>query len=436
MSFRKLLVTALIASAAPLLSTLPANAQDMVITNAKLVIGDGSDPIENGTVIVRNGTVVAAGTGIAAPAGIPAMDAQGRWVTPGIVASLTDLGILDVSGVSDSNDSSAGGAAFSAALDVAPAVNAKSENIAVSRAGGVTRATVTPFASRSIFAGQGALIDLGADPDALMKPRASQYVELGEDGARLAGGSRTAAYAQLHYALAQASQPDGPTGAIEGGDVQVSQFDIAALAPVVSGEQTLYVHVERAADIRSALLLKREFPKLRLVLVGASEGWMVARDIAAAGVPVITMALNDLPARFEQLAATQSNVGRMVDAGVKVAIGQFSDMNQPRWAPEEAGNLVALNKMPGASGLSWNEAFAAISSVPADIAGMGGKMGVLKPGAVGDVVVWDGDPLEVGTVPVKVFIDGVDQPLESHQSKLRDRYRSLERSDLPPAYNW
>src|SRR3546814_9870067 len=103
------------------------------------------------------------------------------------------------------------------------------------------------------------------------------------------------------------------------------RLDAAALAPVVEGEQPLFVRVERAADILQALSLKREFTKLKLVLVGVIEGWMVAERIAAARVPVIASALNDLPQKFEMLAATQSNVGRMTRAGVTVAIGMIDD---------------------------------------------------------------------------------------------------------------
>ena len=66
---------------------------------------------------------------------------------------------------------------------------------------------------------------------------------------------------------------------------------------------------------------------------------------------------------------------------------------------------------------------------------MGGEFGVLKPGAAGDLVIWDGDPLEVSSAPVQVFIDGVEQPLQSHQTRLRDRYRDLDESDLPKAYD-
>ncbi|MGB3165742.1 MAG: amidohydrolase family protein, partial [Alteraurantiacibacter sp.] len=218
-------------------------------------------------------------------------------------------------------------------------------------------------------------------------------------------------------------------------DVLLTRFDAAALIPVTTGEQRLYVKVERAADILSVLALRDEFPRLDMVLVGATEGWMVADRIAASGVPVIAAALRDLPASFEQLAATQSNVGRMVDAGVEVAIGLYdSSGDHPRGLPQQAGNLVALNNVTGATGLTWGEAFAAISSVPARIAGMGEGAGTLAAGAAGDLVIWDGDPLEVSSAPVRVFIDGVEQPLENHQTRLRERYRTLDESQLPPAY--
>ena len=411
----------------------PATAQDFAVTNATVALGDGSEPIPGATVVVRGGKVAAAGAGVAVPAGMQAIDGTGKWVTPGLFATLTDLGLYDVDAVAQSNDVSAGKAPFSAALDVAPAINPDSQNIRISRAGGVTRASVAARAGNSIFAGQGALIDLGADPQAVTARRAFQFVELGEAGGALAGGSRTAAYVQLRNALAEAQDLAGRG---RNDDALLNRPDAAALIPVVNGAQPLYVHVERAADIRSALALRQDFPKLRLVLVGATEGWLAAREIAAAGVPVIAVALNDLPASFEQLAATQSNVGRMAKAGVKVAIGSFYDMNQPRYAPQQAGNLVALNKLPGAAGLSWGQALAAITSIPAEISGMGGKEGVLKPGAAGDVVIWDGDPLELGSAPVQVFIDGVQQPLDNHQTKLRDRYRTPGEGELPKAYEW
>ncbi|KWV94920.1 amidohydrolase family protein [Erythrobacter sp. AP23] len=449
------------ASLLALATANPAAAQDVAITNATVVTGDGSEPIDGATVVVRGGEVVAAGRGIAVPAGIPVLDGTGAWVTPGIFATVTTLGLWDVGAVSQSNDTRAGNSPFSAALDAAPIVNPASQHVSIHRAAGVTRATTVTMPSSSIFGGQGAVIDLGADPNAVTRPRAFQVVALDEYGARLAGGSRAATHALFRNALREAStlgtqaripgtstRRDIRTGddvpldpRLAGRDTQrsddvlLTRFDAAALVPVVRGEQPLYVYVERASDIRSTLALKGEFPDLDLVLVGASEGWLVASEIAAAGVPVIADGLDDLPQNFEELGSTQSNIGRMVKAGVRVAINAAA-MENPRNLNQYAGNLVALTRVPGADGLSWGQAFAAISSVPAAISGMDGRAGLLAPGALGDLVIWDDDPLEVGSMPLKVFIDGVEQPLENHQSRLRDRYLDLDTSDLPKAYDW
>ena len=95
----------LLASAAAALAG-PLAAQDFAITNATVATGDGSDPVENATVVVRGGRVVAAGTGVAVPAGVETIDGAGSWVTPGLVATVTSLGLWDVGAVSESNDTS------------------------------------------------------------------------------------------------------------------------------------------------------------------------------------------------------------------------------------------------------------------------------------------------------------------------------------------
>ena len=453
------------------LVTVAANAatpSDFAITNATVVLGDGSAPIPGGTVVVRGGKVVAAGAGVAVPAGVSVIDGSGKWVSPGMVVPITDLGLLDVGAVENSNDSGAKHSPFSAALDVSTAIDPEAQPIRVSRAGGVTRTAVAPIAETSIFAGQGAYVDLAASGNTIDRPRAFQYVELGERGAKLAGGSRVSAQAILLNALREArdfSRRAGPapagarrgtalvgadqpsslrpenlriaeSGAPRGTDVQLTRADAAALVDVVSGSQPLFVHVERMADLRRTLALAREFPALRLVIVGAAEGWRVADELASAHVPVVASGITDLPGAFETMSATQSNVGRMVRAGVHVAIGNMFDNDQPRYARQYAGNLVALSKVPGATGLSWGQAFAAISSVPAEIMGEGAHFGSLMPGRAADVVVWDGDPLELGSGVLRVFIDGIEQPLDNHQTRLRDRYRHPQEGALPKAYQW
>lgn len=448
--------------AALALMAAPAGAQTIAITGGRVVIGDGSDPIDGGTVVIRDGRVVAAGAGVAVPAGATTIDANGKWVTPGIVAGFSRIGLVEVDAVDASNDIQASNSPFSAAIDVTPAINPQAASISVSRAAGVTRAVVSPSTARSIFAGQGAVIDLGGDMQPITRARAFQYIELGEEGAGDAGGSRASAHALLRNALREARDLRLPVGAgaprqvpsdapIEDisenpyvlpdarrpEDVLLTRFDAAALVPVVQGRQRLLVHVERASDILQALALTREFPRLRLVLVGATEGWRVAEQIVAAGVPVIANALVDLPSSFERLAATQSNVGRMRAAGVHVAIGMINDdeARQVRVETQYAGNLVGIGRIPGHRGLSWSEAFAAITSRAAEAVGLGDEIGSLRPGRRADVVIWDGDPLELATAVEAVWIDGVPQSLENRQTRLRERYRQPQEGALPHAYD-
>ncbi|MFL6861484.1 MAG: amidohydrolase family protein [Allosphingosinicella sp.] len=449
----------------------PALGQTVAITGGTVALGDGSEPIQGGTVVIRDGRIVAAGRGVAVPAGAQVIDATGKWVTPGIVAGFSRVGLAEVDAVDGANDIEANNSPFSAAIDVAPAINPKAMPIAVNRAGGVTRAIVAPGTGRSIFGGQGAVIDLGADMNPITRARAFQFVEFGEQGTREAGGSRAAMHVLFRNALREArdisryagipssggtrrpaaanDQRDLPLEEVPNNrgllasnverpqDVMLTRFDAAALVPVLQGRQLLLVHVERASDILQTLALRQEFPALRLVLVGAAEGWTVADKIAAAGVPVIASALTDLPNTFEQLASTQSNIGRMRAAGVKVSIGMIDDeeSRQVRLERQYAGNLVAVARLPGATGLTWGQALQAITSAPAEAVGMGGEIGSLKAGRRADVVVWDGDPLENGSAALLVMIDGVQQPLTNHQTRLRDRYRTPTEGQLPKAYD-
>lgn len=430
---------AIIALLAGLALAGPVAAQMLAITGGTVVVGDGSEPVPGGTVVIRDGRVVAAGANIDVPAGAQIVDATGQWVTPGIVGGFTRLGLVEVGAVSSTNDISAAESEFSAGLDVAPAINPLSAAIATNRTGGVTRAVVAPGTGNAIFGGQGAIIDLGADMNAIMRSRAFQFVELGERGAQRAGGSRTASFATFRNALDQAQRyarnPEGYGG--QSSDA-LNRVDAAALVAVVQGRVPLIVHVEQARDILNVIAIRDDYPRLDLILVGVSEGWTVAEEIATADVPVIASALNDLPAQFEQLAATQSNIGRMRAAGVQVAIGMIDDRDahQIRYSAQYAGNLVALGRIAGATGLGWGEAFAAISAWPAEIMGLGNEIGSLRPGRRADVVIWDGDPLELGSNVNMMLIDGVQQPLTSRQTRLRDRYLSIDEQQLPQAYEW
>ncbi len=426
----------LYAAAAVAAFATPAVAETIAITGGRLIVGDGSAPVEGGTVVIRDGTVVAAGSGVAVPAGARRIDATGKWVTPGIFAGFTRLGLSEVDAVNGTNDKSGGKSGFSAAIDIAPAIDPFRSPFAVNRSAGVTRAVVAPEAAESIFAGQGAIADLGSDIDPVTKARAFQFAEFGEDGAAVSGGSRAGTHLHFRAMLREAQDYAAGRGTFD--DELLKAEDAKALLSVLRGETRLLIHVEGANDMLRLIELKRDFPSIKMVFVGASEGWRIGTQLAQAGIPVIASALNDLPVTFEALGATQSNIGRMKDAGVQVAIGMINDRDshQLRYTTQYAGNLVSLQFVPGATGLTWDEAFAAISSVPANIMGVGDRFGSLKAGKAADVVIWDGDPLELSSAATTVIIDGVEQPLGNRQNRLRDRYARPTEGALPKAYDW
>jgi imidazolonepropionase-like amidohydrolase len=151
------------------------------------------------------------------------------------------------------------------------------------------------------------------------------------------------------------------------------------------------------------------------------EGWQVADELAAARIPVILdNLLSNLPASFELLSARLDNAALLHEAGVQIAIAPSAgDAQQARLVLQLAGNAVA-------NGLPWDAAFAAISRTPAEIFGAA-NIGRLERNYLADVVIWDGDPLEVQSAPTAVFIEGIEQALVSRQTRLRDRYNPVRR---------
>ena len=424
-----------------LTASLPAMAQERIaITGGKVVTNSGA-AIEGGTVLMHNGQIVGVQpAGAAVPAGYRVVDATGKWVTPGIVAGLSQTGTAEVNGEDSANDNVARQSPASAALMLDGAFNPNETSIAISRAEGVTAAIVGPASGRTLFAGQGYVVSLAEGTKAPFRARAFQYVDYGERGARLAGGSRPSAWIEITNALEEARRLQNgivPPMRDQHRDLRVTREDAEALTLVLRSAQPLLVRADRASDIRQVLKLPTMYPGLQLVLVSANEGWMVADEIARANVPVITLGMNNRPDRFEALGSTMSNVGRMAAAGVKVALG-VPDLDasfQPRNLPHYAGNMVAQGRLPGGVGLSWDQAFASITSVPAEIFGLS-LHGVLRAGAQADVVVWSGDPLELSTHPEQLFIGGVPQSLESRQSRLARRYApGRDRTQLPEGYS-
>jgi imidazolonepropionase-like amidohydrolase len=296
--------------------------------------------------------------------------------------------------------------------------------IAITRIEGVTRAAIAPDATASLFGGRGALVSMSGLPDSVFRQRAFMVVELGETGAQRVGGSRAASWPAFEAALADAREYPERYRRGQGGAV-LDEIDAAALAPFARGQGTFLVHVDSAADIRELLRVKCTNPQLKFIIHGGAEAWLVAEELRAADVPVLLDPLVDLPDHFERLAARLDNAALLQRAGVRFAIAPGPgtvDAQQARLVLQLAGNAVA-------NGLPWDAAFAAVTRGPADIFGVGNQLGRLERGYLADVVVWDGDPLEVTSAPTAEFIGGRQVPLTSRQTELRDRYSPVLHPD-------
>lgn len=411
--------------AASLLALTPgAFAQTVAITGGRVVTNTAQGVVENGTVVITNGRITSVGTG-AAPAGATIVDAKGKWITPGLFAALSRIGLAEMDAEDSTNNVSAGSSKFQISLHAADSFDPDDTAIAVTRIEGVTRVALVGGAGNGLFGGYGALADTTGGLNSVFARDVVMYAEMGEGGASSAGGSRAAAWMWLQTAIDDAkAYPRGFTDDGEG-DLLTSK-EALALKPVVEGRVPLMIEVHSAPDILQVLTLRQREPKMKLILLGVTEGWRVADRIAAANVPVIVNPLANLPDRFEQLGATLENAGRMSKAGVKVAIADPNEAtHNTRFIQQLAGNAVA-------NGMPWADALAAITSVPAAIYGRS-DLGTLRAGATADVVIWDGDPLELMSSPDAVYIAGVATPMVSRQTKLRDRYLNLD-EDKPQAY--
>ncbi|HYW06588.1 MAG TPA: amidohydrolase family protein [Longimicrobium sp.] len=413
---------------AALLAAAPALAAQTVAIEGGDVYTAAGTPIRGGTVVIVDGRITAVGMNVAVPAGARRIDARGKWVTPGLIESNTQLGLREVEGLAETNDAEIrdvaqpGGSAdqVQAAFNVSEGLNPRSMVIPVTRIAGITTAVTRP--SGSLISGQGAMIDmLGTTVEqmSIVSP-VGMFASISENARGTVGGPRAAISMRLREVLEDARAYARNRQAFERGETRgfsVSRLDLEALQSVLTGRQPLVLEAHRASDIQLAIRIAREYD-LRLIITGGTEAWMVADDLARARVPVIVKVLNNLPQSFESLGATYENAARLRRAGVQVAITSgetFKAFN----LRQEAGNAVAY-------GLPWAEAFRAVTLYPAQIWGVAERYGSLEPGKVANVVVWDGDPFEMLTRVEHVIIRGREVPLISRETELRDRYRTID----------
>ena len=393
--------------------------ETVAIINARVLPVSGP-ALERGMVLIANGKIAAVGTSVALPEGARVIDATGKVVTPGWLESATQLGIVEIpssaEGTADQTTSDPG---LSAAFSVVDAFNGDTTLIPVTRVEGITRAVVMP-AGNHVLVGQGAVIDLsGAQaPEAITRAPAAMFAQLGEAGAAAEGGSRASAMLRLREALQDAldfARNRLAWNAAQRHPYTRGRLDLEALGPVVRGELPLVVQANRASDLLAALRLAQEF-KLKLILMGAAEGWRVADQIAAQKVPVVIKPLTNIPS-FDALGATLENAARLSKAGVALVLSSFETHNA-RNLRQEAGNAISY-------GLDRDAALRAVTLTPAEVWGIAARYGSLEPGKDADVVVWSGDPFELTTGPEHVFIKGHEMSKDTRQRRLLERYRTI-----------
>ena len=419
-------IPAVVATVA-LIGASTLSAQTVAITGGKVYPVSGP-PIENGTVLVRDGKIVAVGANVTVPNDATRIDATGKWVTPGLINALTGLGVSEIGQVQATVDRRArGDSGVAASFPVWEGINPASTMFQPARNAGITSVVVVPFGG--LIAGQAALIDLvpGRLSDMVNKAPVAMVAQFG-DAQSAGSAARGEQYVRLKELLEDARTYARRRAEFERAQTRpfaARRADLEALIPVVEGRLPLMVNADQASDITAVLRLARE-TNVKVIILGGTEAWSVADRLAAANVPVAVGSMDNIPQSFATLGARQDSPALLQRAGAKlVLIGNGSGDDQVfnvRNIKYDAGVAVAY-------GLSWDDALRSITLTPAEVFGVANRIGSLQPGRDANIVVWSGDPFEFATRVEHVLIRGREVEGPSRQDELMQRYRTY-----PPAY--
>lgn len=429
--FLLLLCTATFAFATPNVPP-PAQRQAILVTGATIHTVSGA-VIPNGRMLIDKGRIVAIGDAQSVPdrAGAQVVAMNGKHIYPGFVAANTTLGLVEVSSVRATVDTSEAGA-INPNSRALIAVNADSDLIPVARANGILAAHTMPRANAGgLIAGTSALIQLdgwtweemGLIPETGlnvvlpgMRFNAALYPNLPpqrlEEMQRLTSQRlkvlEDALESASAYARARAADASLPVD---------TRWE--AMTAVVSGKRPVYIGAQELPQIRYALGLAERF-KLNIVIVGGMDAWRIADLLRERKVPVIISGTHRVPLRRgDDIDGPFKLAAQLHQAGVKFCIargGSTFDAAMERSLPYEAATAVAY-------GLPHDEALKAITLYAAEIMGAADKLGSLDVGKLASFIVTDGDPLDIRTRVERVFIQGREIPLLDRQTGLRDKYQ-------------
>lgn len=424
------------------LGTLAAAQEKPLVLKGGKVLTISHGVIENGVVVMQGGKILAVGgPGTAIPGGAEVRDVTGMTVYPGLIDSETQLGLVEISAEKMTVDASEPSDEIMPHMHVADAFHAESELIPVTRMNGVTNAIVAPQ-EEDTLPGQDAFIQLaGRSAEEMLLVRdIAMPLNFGPDQRRREGGrkfpsTRMGLITQMRQTFLDAQDygqkwADYQKKAAEfatnkdGKDAKDGKpkdppsppkrdLRLEALLPYLEGKKPVILHTDDASDVQTAVRMAEEF-HLKLVLAGLTKAQPVLDWVAELKLPVIVGSIYTEPKEHARYDSVYSLPAELHKRGLKIAFASY-DAHNVRNLPYAAGYAVAF-------GLPHDEAMRAITLNPAEIWGVADQYGSLDAGKVANVVVADGDPLELRTDVKHLFIAGREVPLTSKQTRLRDQY--------------
>jgi imidazolonepropionase-like amidohydrolase len=413
-------------------ATATATSETIALKGGKLLtVTHGV--IENGVLVMQNGRITAiGGAGTAVPSGAKVIDVTGMTVYPGLIDSETHLGLTEISADRMTNDTIEPSDEIMPHMHVYDAFHAETALIPVTRMNGITNAIVAP-ASQDTLPGQDSFIQLAGPSATEMLVVRDVAMPLNFTGAQRRNQNfeqakfpftRMGMAAQLRQAFIDAQDYQQKFAAYDkkksdekekdkAGAPPKRDLKLEALLPYLEGKKPVVLAAEEPNDLLTALDLAKEF-HLKVVLNHVTHAASLADKIAASGFPVIVGPIYEQPKESERYDAVFRVPAELARRGVKIAFASY-DAHQARNLPYAAGYSVAF-------GLSPEEALKAITINPAQIWGVDKDLGSLEVGKLGNVVVANGDPLDVKTDVKHVFIQGQEIPLVNKQTELRDQY--------------
>lgn len=400
----------------------PIRAEEVVaITNVKIIPVVGND-IDKGTIVIRGEKIEDIGLNPPIPAGAKIIDGQGLIAYPGMIDGSSQLGLYEIGSIQATIDYRETGRINPQVL-ATEALRPDSMHIPITRSNGITAAVVAP--SGGLIAGRSGLIQLygWTPPEMVIKAPVAMHVELpaARAGFRRQAAQQTEGFRLLNEVKDLLDQSrwyeKRKVAASKNKLIALPEFDekLEALLPVVHGDLPVMISVHSADDIRAAIKFVQE-QKIKAIFYGVSQGWMVAKEIAQAGIPVVFASLHQLPPSWEDgYDALYRNPGVLQKAGVKIAFSS-SSASLAKELPYHAAKAAAF-------GLDKREALKAVTIYPAEIFGVSDLMGSLEKGKLANIVLAEGDILELRTVIRHVFIKGQEMDLSSAYTEYIEKYK-------------